>query len=137
MSILATAIGLTVCGVLSYFALLLIGTEERFALPYAVFSAVLAAVFVIHLVQIKSSVVTEPRAVIPFALGGVAITGLSLFSDCVIGVVHSPQSLLDLSCLQSSGGWAVLSLILGWVWLGATVAALVRSILLGVFRARV
>ena len=137
MQILTTAIGLTVCGVLSYFALLLIGTEERFALPYAILSAVLAAVFVIHLVQIKSSVVSAPRAVIPFALGGVAITGVSLFTDCVIGVVHYPPSLLDLSCLQSSGGWAVLSLILGWVWLGTAIAVLVRSILLGVFRARV
>ena len=137
MSILATAIGLTVCGVLSYFGLLVLDTEERFVLPYAVLTAVLAAVFVIHLVQTKSPVVSAPRAIVPFALGGVAVTALSLLSDCILGVVRSPHSLSNLSCLQSSGGWAIVSLIMGWVWLGTAIAALVRAFLLGVLRARV
>ncbi len=133
MSHLATCLGLLVCGVSCYFALLLVGTEDRFVLPYAVLSAVLAAVFIIHLLQIKSPVVSSPSEIVPFLLCGLIVVSLSLFTDCIAGTIDSPKSLFSLSCLESSGGGFV-SLLLGWVWLATAVAALARIAFLRLFQ---
>lgn len=135
MHLTATALGLACVGTGSYLLLWSAGVDENFAGPYAVIACALVAVSSTHFIQKGSAFMNNPIAAAKGLAVGIPVTLVNFMADAILGG-HRASVAGWLASAQGAGIAFLITLAVGWVWIGTCFVGLVRSLLLRFFGRR-